>query len=132
MWNTNLNESKTTEKLKKPKDEVDAFAVVHAESAVELCKEDLVPIYEEYDKRNTVGKDKTFRMLPRKFATILLKIEGNAMFPEDQFTEPEREVLDSFVDKKHLKSAKVAGKTFYFDLDSGIKKYLIFVLGNRN
>ena len=127
-----MNENKPTEKLKKPKAEMNAFAVVHAKSEVELCKEDLVPIYEEYDERNTVGKDKTFQLLPRKFATVLLKIEGNAMFPEDQFTEPEREVLDSFVDKKHLKSAKVAGKKFYFELDSGIKKHLIFVLNNRN
>jgi hypothetical protein len=124
--------SKNKASLKTPKEANEPFAIVRAESAFELCKENLVPIYEEYDERKMVGEEKTFQMIPRRFATLLLKIEGNAMFPEDNFTEPEKEALDSFVEKKYVKSAKVAGKTVYFDLDSKIRKYLISVLKQRN
>jgi hypothetical protein len=130
---TNLNvDSKKKVSLKTPKEANEPFAIVRAESAFELCKENLVPIYEEYDKRNTAGEEKTFQMLPRKFATSLLKIEGNAMFPEDNFTEPEKEALNAFVEKRYVKSVKVAGKTVYFDFDSKIRKYLISVLRQRN
>jgi hypothetical protein len=130
---TNLNaNSKNKESLKTPKEANEPFAIVRAENAFELCKEKLVPIYEEYDKRNVLGEEKTFQMLPRRFATSLLKIEGNAMFPEDNFTESEKEALDAFVKKGYVKSAKVAGKTVYFDLDSKIRKYLINVLKQRN
>ena len=118
--------------LKTPKGTNEPFAIVRAQSAFELCKENLVPIYEKYDERTMVGEEKTFQMLPRKFATKLLKIEGNAMFPEDNFTEAEKEALDSFTEKKYVKSAKVAGKTVYYDLDAKIRKYLINVLKQRN
>jgi hypothetical protein len=125
----NLNaDSKNKVSLKAPKEAPEPFAVVSAESPFELCNENLVPVYEEYDKRNTVGEDKTFRMLPRRFANNLLKIEGNAMFPADNYTESEKETLDGFVEKRYIKSARVAGKTVYFDLDSKIRKHLISVL----
>jgi DNA mismatch repair ATPase MutL len=124
------NKNKVT--LKTPKEANEPFAIVHAENAFELCKENLVPIYEEYDKRNVPGEEKAFQMLPRKFATDLLKIEGNAMFPEDNFTEAEKEALDAFVEKRYVKSAKVAGKTVYFELDSRIRKYLVNVLKQRD
>jgi hypothetical protein len=129
---TNLNvDGKNKVSLKTPKEALEPFAVVRAESAFELCKENLVPIYEEYDKRNRVGEEKTFQMLPRRFATNLLKIEGNAMFPEDNYTESEKETLNGFVEKRYIKSAIVAGKTVYFNLDSKIKKHLISVLKKR-
>ena len=132
MW-TNLNvDSKNKESLKTPKEANEPFAIVRAENAFELCKENLVPIYQEYDEHKMVGEEKTFQMLPRRFATVLLKIEGNAMFPEDNFTEPEKEALDAFVEKRYVKSAKVAGKTVYFELDAKISKYLISVLKQRN
>ena len=54
------------------------------------------------------------------------------MFPEDNFTESERENLDAFVEKKYVKSVKVAGKTVYFGLDSKIRKHLISVLKQRD
>ncbi len=131
--NTNLNvNSKNKASLKTPKETIEPFAIVRAENAFELCKENLVPICEEYDKRNMVGEEKTFQMLPRRFATNLLKIEGNAMFPEDNFTESEKETLNGFVEKRYVKSARVAGKTVYFDLDSKIRKYLISVLKQRD
>jgi hypothetical protein len=130
---TNLNvESKNKESAKTPKEANEPFAIVRAENAFELCKENLVPIYQEYDERKMVGEEKAFQMLPRRFATNLLKIEGNAMFPEDNFTEPEKEALDAFAEKRYVKSAKVAGKTVYFDLDSRIRKYLISVLKQRD
>jgi hypothetical protein len=115
-------------RLKMPEEANEPFAIVRAESEFELCKENLVPIYEEYEQRNRVGEEKNFRMLPRGFATKLLKIEGNALFPEDNFNEAEKKALDTFVTKKYVKSAKVAGKKVYFDLDSKIRKYLISVL----
>lgn len=88
---TNLNvDSKNKQSLKTPKEANEPFAIVHAENAFELCKENLVPIYQEYDEHKMVGEEKTFQMLPRRFATNLLKIEGNAMFPEDNFTEAEK------------------------------------------
>ena len=118
--------------LKTSKEANEPFAIVRAQSAFELCKDNLVPIYEKYDERTMVGEEKTFQMLPRRFATKLLKIEGAAMFPEDNFTEAEKEALDSFTQKKYVKSARVAGKTVYYDLDSKIRKYLISVLKQRN
>ena len=125
-------DNKNKESLKTPKEANEPFAIVRAENAFELCKENLVPIYQEYDEHKMVGEEKTFQMLPRRFATVLLKIEGNAMFPEDNFTEPEKEALDAFVEKRYVKSAKVAGKTVYFELDAKIRKYLISVLKQRN
>jgi hypothetical protein len=133
MWINDLNvNSKNKLSLKSAKETIEPFAIVRAESAFELCKEDLVPIYEQYDERNMVGEEKAFQMIPRRFATNLLKIEGNAMFPEDNFTDSEREVLDAFVEKSYVKSTKVAGKTVYFDLDSKIRKHLISILKQQN
>ena len=129
---TNLNaDGKNKVSLKTSKEAPEPFTLVRAESAFELCKENLVPIYEEYEQRNMVGEEKTFRMLPRRFATNLLKIEGNAMFPEDNYTESEKEALNGFVKKRYIKSARVAGKTVYFNLDSKIRKHLINVLKKR-
>jgi hypothetical protein len=125
-------ECKDKVSLKTSKEVNEPFAIVRAQSAFELCKENLVPIYEKYDERTMVGEEKTFQMLPRRFATKLLKIEGDAMFPEDNFTEVENEALNSFVEKKYLKSARIAGKTVFYDLSSNIRKYLISVLKQRN
>ena len=61
---TNLNVNNKAS-LKTPKEATEPFAIVRAENAFELCKKNLVPIYEEYDKRNMVGKEKTFQLLPR-------------------------------------------------------------------
>ena len=125
-------EGKNKVSLKTIKKANEAFAFVRAESAFGLCTDAFVPIYEEYNERNLSGEEKTFQILPRKFAANLLRIEGNAMFPEDNFTESEQQALNGFVQKRYLKSAKVAGKTVYFDLDSRIRKYLISVLKQRN
>ena len=54
------------------------------------------------------------------------------MFPEDNYTDSEKETLNGFVEKRYVKSARVAGKTVYFDLDSKIRKHLIRVLKRRD
>jgi hypothetical protein len=130
---TNLNsEKKSKEKLKSRKETVEPFAIVHAENGSELCKDNLVPIYEEYDKRNLFGEKKAFRIVPRKFATKLLKFERNSMIPEAHFNKSEKMVLNDFAKKKYIKCAEVAGKKVYFDLNSKIRRYLINVLQHRN
>lgn len=125
-------EKKSNEELKIRKETIEAFATVHAESGPELCADELVPIYEEYDTRNSLGEEKAFRMIPRKFATNLLKFEGNSMIPEEYFNESEKRALNDFVKKSYIKSAKVGGKTVYFDLNPKIRRYLINVLKHRN
>lgn len=125
-------EKKSKEKLKSRKETAEPFAIVHAENGSELCKDNLVPIYEEHDKRNLFGEEKAFLMVPRKFATNLLKFEGNSMIPEEHFNESEKQVLKDFAKKRYIKSAKVAGKTVYFDLNSKMRRYLINVLTHRN
>ena len=125
-------EKKSNEELKIRKETIEAFSTVHAESGPELCTGKLVPIYEEYGKRNSLGEEKAFRMVPRKFATNLLKFERNSMIPEEYFNEYEKRALNDFVKKSYVKSAKVGGKTVYFDLNPKIRRYLINVLKHRN
>ena len=121
---------KSMEETEDHKENIEAFTVVKAENASELYTEHLVPIHEEYDKRNLPGKEKAFRIVPRKFAAKLLKFERNSMIPEDEFTEDEKQALNAFAKKKYFKSAKVAGKTVYFGLNSEIRRYLASVLGH--
>jgi hypothetical protein len=124
-------EKKTMKEAKVNEESLEAFTVVYAESASGLYTEQLVPIYEEYDKRNLSG-EKAFRLIPRQFAAKLLKFEPNSMIPEDNFTENEKKTLNAFAKKKYFKSAKVAGKRVYFGLNSEIRKYLASVLGRQN
>lgn len=124
------SEKKSKEETKANKKSIEAFTVVNAETPSELYTDHLVPIYEEYDKRNLSGKEKAFRMIPRQLATKILKFELNSMIPEDKFTEDEKQTLNAFAKKKYFKSAKVAGKTFYFGLNSEIRRYLASVLGH--
>ena len=121
---------KSIEETKEHNENIEAFGVIKAENASELFTEHLVPIYEEYDKRNLPDKEKAFRMLPRKFAAKLLKFERNSMIPEDEFTEDEKQALNDFAKKKYFKSAKVAGKKVYFGLNSEIRRYIASVLGH--
>ena len=126
------SEKKSKQETKANKESFEAFTVVNAENSSQLYTERLVPIYEEYDKRNLPGKEKAFRIIPRKFAVKLLKFECNSMIPEDEFNENEKQALNAFAKKKYFKSAKVAGKTVYFDLNSKMRRYLINVLTHRN
>ncbi len=122
-------EKKNKEEAKVDEESLEAFTVVYAGSESGLYTEQLVPIYEEYDKRNLSG-EKAFRLVPREFAAKLLKFEPNSMIPEDNFTENEKQALNAFAKKNYFKSAKVAGKRVYFDLNSEIRKYLASVLGH--
>jgi hypothetical protein len=108
---------------------LEAFTVVYAESASGLYTENLVPIYEEYEKRNLSG-EKAFRLVPRDFAAKLLKLEPDSMVSEDNFAEKEKQALETFAKKNYFKSAKVAGKRVYFGLNSKIRRYLASVLGH--
>jgi hypothetical protein len=120
---------KSEEETKPNGGSLEAFTVVYAESPSGLYTEQLVPIYEEYDKRNLSG-EKAFRLVPRDFAAKLLKFEPNSMIPETNFTEEEKQALDAFAKKDYFKSAKVAGKQVYFGLNSKIRRYLATVLGH--
>jgi hypothetical protein len=122
-------EKKSKEEAKVDEESLEAFTVVYAESASGLYTEQLVPIYEEYDKRNLSG-EKAFRLVPRDFAAKLLKFEPNSMISEDNFTEDEKQALYAFAKKDYFKSAKVAGKRVYFGLNSKIRRYLAAVLGH--
>jgi hypothetical protein len=130
MWKNNLNiKKKSKEETKTKEERLEAFTVVHAESPSGLYTEQLVPIYEEYDKRNLSG-EKAFRMVPRDFAAKLLKFEPNSMIPETNFTEEEKQALNAFAKRNYFKSAKIAGKRVYFGLNSTIRRYLATVLGH--
>jgi hypothetical protein len=124
------SEKKSRQETKANKESFEAFTVVNAENPSQLYTEHLVPIYEEYDKRNLPGKEKAFRIIPREFAAKLLRFECNSMIPEDEFNDDEKQTLNAFAKKKYFKSAKVAGKTFYFGLNSQIRRYLMSVLGH--
>ena len=121
-------EKKSKEEVKVNEVGLEAFTVVYAENPSGLYTTRLVPIYEEYDNRNLSG-EKAFRLVPREFATKLLKFEPNSMISEDNFNENEKQVLNAFAKKNYFKSAKVAGKRVYFSLNSKIRRYLATVLG---
>jgi hypothetical protein len=125
------DEKSPKEKLKST-ESIKPFAVVHAESGYALIQDNLVPISEDYNRSEGEDKENAFRLLPREFATNLLKFEANSMIPETHFTKAEKEVLDDFAKKNYVKSAKVAGITVYFDLNSKIRRYLINILQRRN
>jgi hypothetical protein len=122
-------EKKSNKEAKVDEESLQAFTVVYAESASGLYTEQLVPIYEEYDKRNLSG-EKAFRLVPRQFAAKLLRFEPNSMISEDNFTENEKQALNAFAKKNYFKSAKVAGKRVYFGLNSKIRRYLATALGH--
>ena len=121
------SEKKNMEETKANIESFEAFTVVKAENPSELHTNNLVPIYEEYNNRNLSG-EKTFRLIPRELATKILTFERNSMIPEDNFTEDEKQALNAFTKKKYIKSAKVAGKKVYFDLNSKIRRHVINVL----
>jgi hypothetical protein len=118
---------KNMKETKADKERFEAFTVVKAENPSELYKNNLVPIYEEYDNRNLSG-EKAFRLIPRELATRILKFERNSMIPEDNFTEDEKQALNAFAKKKYIKSVKVAGKKVYFGLNSKIRRHVISLL----
>ena len=120
-----------TKDMEQRKETYEAFAVVHADSGPDLrpvLPQDLVPVYEEYDRFDLHGAKKAFRLLPRKFVNKLLKCEADSMIPEDFFEEQEKTVLSDYVKRKYVKEIIVAGKRYYFDLSEKTRIYLIKAL----
>jgi len=125
-----IEKSKREKDVELRNEKLEPFAVVHADSGFELRVQslNLVPVYEEYDRFSLYGGKKAFILLPRSFAMKLLTCEQNSLIPEEQFSENERKVLNDYVKKKYIRSAKVAGKTCYFALDENTRTYLIKAL----
>ena len=98
-----------------------------------LQRGNLVPIIEEFSEASSESdqEEKTFRLVPREFATALLKFEEGSMISSERFSEKEKEVLDAYVDKKYIKSACVAGETVYFGLDPDVRRYLLGALRGK-
>jgi hypothetical protein len=112
------------------REKIEPFAIVHADSGIDLRiqSDDLIPLYEEYDRWDLYGGKKAYRLLPRSFALKLLKCDDSALIPEEQFDDMERKTLDDLVKKKYIKSRRIAGKTHYFGLDKKTRIYLIKAL----
>lgn len=111
-------------------EELEPFAIVHADTGFDLRNQsdELVPLFWEYDKYDLFGAKNTFCMLPRDFATTLLKCDPLALVPEEQFGKAGKKVLDDLIKKKFLKKREVAGKTYYCDLARDTRLYLIKAL----
>ena len=104
------------------------FGSIHAKGrrdAGERAGDDLVPVYMERDKAYLFEDNKMFILLPRNFVMKLLRMNSSTLVPADQFTEKENEVLRKFSMRKYIKTMKVAGKTFYYDLNEKTRKLLL-------
>jgi len=118
------NEARKTRELRGER--VEPFAIIHADSGFDLntLSANLVPIYKEFDRWDLFGGKKAYQLLPRDFVLKLLKCQGPALIPEDQFNEKEKAVLSDLNKKRHIKFTEIAGKIYYFDLDTRTIKYL--------
>ena len=127
-----MDEKKNSKNKQNSTTTIKAFSVVHSENGLRLCQNNLVPISENNCEGKDEKKEKPFRLVPREFATSLLKLESNSMIPETYFNEAEKKVLEDFARKDIVKSTTVAGETVYFDLNSKIRRHIINVLQHRN
>ena len=103
-----------------------AFGTIHAGGSKDAKERagDLVPIYLERDKAYLYEDKKVFLLLPRSFVMKLLKLEGAVMISVDQFSDAEKEALNEFSQRRYVRSRKIQGKTYYFDLDVTTRKLL--------
>jgi hypothetical protein len=115
------------EEWEKRGEEPRAFGTIHAGGSRDAKERagDLVPVYLERDKAYLFEDKKVFMLLPRNFVMKLLKLEGNVMMPIDQFTDSEREVLKQFSLRQYVRTRKILGKIYYFDLDATTRKLLV-------
>jgi hypothetical protein len=113
--------------LKKRGEIAKPFSSIHAKSRKDAGErsDDLVPVYLERDKAWLYEDNRVFILLPRDFVMKLLRMEGSTLLPSDQFTSEEKEVLRKFSMRKYVKILKVAGKTFYHDLNEKTRKLLL-------
>jgi len=119
--------------LKKRDEHPKAFGTIHAKGRKEAGVRagiDLVPVYLEKDKAYLYEDKSVYLLLPREFVRKLLKLENSTLAPADQFTDEELEVLRKFSMRKYVKKNKVAGKTFYHDLNEQTRKLLLKGLRN--
>jgi hypothetical protein len=116
-----------TIELKKRGEVPKAFGTIHAKGRRDAAErsDDLVPVYLERDKAWLYEDNRVFILLPRDFVMKLLRLEGSTLVPSDQFTSEEKEVLRQFSMRKYVKTMKVAGKTFYHDLNEKTRKLLL-------
>ena len=116
------------EELEKRSEVVRPFGSIHAKGRKDACEragDDLVPVYMERDKAYLFEDKKVFILLPRNFVMKLLRMDDSTLIPSDQFTEKENEVLRKFSMRKYIKKTKIAGKTFYLDLNEKSRKLLL-------
>ena len=115
------------EELRKRGEVPRPFGTIHAKDTRDAKERagDLVPIYVKRDKSYLYEDKKVFMLLPRDFVMKLLGIDGPAMIAADQFTDEEREVLDKFSMRKYIETARIGGKTHYFNLDETTRKLLL-------
>jgi hypothetical protein len=115
------------EELEKRGEEPRPFGTIHAGGSKDAKERagDLVPVYLERDKAYLYEDKKVFMLLPRNFVVKLLKLEGAVMMPIDQFTDAEREVLKQFSLRQYIRTRKILGKIYYFDLDATTRKLLV-------
>jgi hypothetical protein len=113
--------------LKKRGEVAKPFGTIHAKGRRDAGERsgDLVPVYLEKDKAYLYEENRVFILLPRGFVMKLLRMEGSTLVPSDQFTNEEKEVLRQFSMRKYVKLMKVAGKTFYHDLNEKTRKLLL-------
>jgi len=115
------------EELEKRGEEPRPFGTIHASGSKDAKERagDLVPVYWERDKAYLYEEKKVFMLLPRNFVMKLLKLEGAVMISIDLFTDAEREVLKQFSLRQYIRTSKILGKIYYFDLDTTTRKLLV-------
>ena len=123
-----LRASELEKRGEKPK----PFGILHAKSRKDavLRSGDLVPLYLEKDKAYLYEDKNVYLLLPRDFVRKLLKLDNSMLSPSDQFTREELEVLRKFSMRKYVKKHRVAGKTFFHDLNVQTRKLLLKGLRN--
>jgi hypothetical protein len=122
-----LDQILRAKELKKRGEVAKPFGTIHAKGRRDAGERsgDLVPVYLERDKAYLFEDNRVFILLPRGFVMKLLRMEGSALVPADQFTNEEKEVLRQFSMRDYVKTMKVAGKTFYHNLNEKTRKLLL-------
>ena len=117
-----------SEELEKRGEIPKPFGTIHAKGrkdAVDRVGPDLVPIYLEKDKAYLYEDKNVYVLLPIDFVRKLLKLDQSTLFPSDQFTDEELQVLKKFSMRKYVNRNIVSGKTFYHDLNKETRKLLL-------
>jgi hypothetical protein len=98
------------------------YAEIHA-SCLDDAKEmadDIVPLYKGYDKLTLFEDKKTYWLIPREIARMLIRCDKTTMISEDQLP---KEALPIMQDLERKKRIKKFGK-YYFDLEETTRNLL--------